>query len=93
MIIGFGGSGLQSFEFEYLVICCGCFGDIPSVPSFPADEGPEVFSGRVLHSLDYASLGPEKTRELLNGKKVVVVGFGKTALDIVTEVANTQKGQ
>ncbi|CAM6127441.1 unnamed protein product [Calypogeia fissa] len=81
----------ESYEFDFLVLCCGCFGDLPSVPSYPEKEGPEVFLGQVLHSLEYSSLDPKKLSELVDGKKVVVVGFGKTALDIVTEVANAQK--
>ncbi|KAL3684238.1 hypothetical protein R1sor_002260 [Riccia sorocarpa] len=79
------------YEFDYLVMCCGRFGDVPRVPSFPPFEGPEIFEGRVLHVVDYCSLDASKVRDLVAGKKVVVVGFQKTSLDIAVEVAEANQ--
>lgn len=62
------------------------------LPSFPAFKGPDVFNGRVLHALDYSGLDSKSTRALISGKKVVVVGFQKTSLDIAVEVAEINEG-
>ncbi|CAM6107887.1 unnamed protein product [Calypogeia fissa] len=78
--------------FDYLVICCGRFGDVAKLPSFPSSQGPEVFKGQVLHSLDYSALDSKNTEALIRGKKVVVVGFGKTSLDVAVEVAEMNEG-
>jgi dimethylaniline monooxygenase (N-oxide forming) len=75
--------------FDFVIICCGRFGDVARLPSFPESHGPEVFSGRVLHALDYSALDSKGTQELVRGKKVVVVGFQKTSLD----VAEINKGE
>lgn len=74
-------------------MCCGRFGDVAKLPSFPASKGPDVFDGRVLHALDYSALDSKSTRELIQGKKVVVVGFQKTSLDIAVEVAEINEGE
>jgi len=58
-------------EFRFLVICNGVF----SEPQIPDIEGMEHFEGTILHS---SLLTGE---EIVKGKKVVVVGAGKSALD------------
>ena len=66
----------QTYEFDFLVLCVGRYG-VPKVPKFPEGRGPEVFQGQVLHS----------TYELIRGKRVVVVGSGKSGIDIVAQCA------
>ncbi|GJR80878.1 N-oxide-forming dimethylaniline monooxygenase [Tanacetum coccineum] len=45
-------------------------------------KGLDVFQGKAIHSLQYATLDNDAAEELVKGKKVVVVGFGKSGLDI-----------
>lgn len=70
-----GARGSRSFD--YLVMATGLYAN-PFVPSLP---GREQFAGEVLHSSEYRH--PDQVR----GRKVVVVGFGKSALDVAVDAA------
>ncbi|XP_061361534.1 probable flavin-containing monooxygenase 1 [Gastrolobium bilobum] len=83
---------IQWYSFEFVVVCVGKFGDIPNIPAFPRKKGPEIFKGKVLHSLDYCKLDQEAATELLKGKKVVVVGFKKSGIDLAMECAQANQG-
>ncbi|XP_016452604.1 putative flavin-containing monooxygenase 1 [Nicotiana tabacum] len=83
---------LQWYAFEFLVMCTGKYGDIPNMPNFPQKKGPEMFKGKVLHTLDYSKLDQEESTELLKGKKVVVVGYKKSAIDVAVECAEANQG-
>ncbi|CAN4110011.1 unnamed protein product [Withania somnifera] len=83
---------LQWYSFEFLVMCTGKYGDIPNIPNFPNKKGPEVFKGQVLHTLDYSKLDQEASTKLLKGKKVVVVGYKKSAIDLAVECAEANQG-
>ncbi len=74
------------------MICLGKNGDIPKIPVFPHKKGPEVFNGKVLHSLDYSKLDQQAPNQLLHNKKVVVVGFKKSAIDLAMECAQANQG-
>ncbi|OMO86420.1 putative flavin-containing monooxygenase 1-like protein [Corchorus olitorius] len=82
---------LEKYGFELLVVCIGKYGDIPRMPIFPPNKGQEVFGGKVMHTLEYSKLDKEAARELLKGKKVAVVGYKKSAIDLATECAEANQ--
>ncbi|URE08203.1 Flavin-containing monooxygenase [Musa troglodytarum] len=43
--------------------------------------------GKVMHSLDYCKLDEEAAETLMKGKKVVVIGYKKSAIDLAVECA------
>lgn len=80
------------YSFEFIVICTGKYGDIPKKPAFPQNKGPEVFKGKVMHSIDYCKLDEEASVDLLKDNKVVVVGYKKSAIDLAVECAEANQG-
>ncbi|KAK3213334.1 hypothetical protein Dsin_018040 [Dipteronia sinensis] len=83
---------IEWHSFEFVVVCTGKYGDIPKTPVFPNNKGPETFKGQVLHSIDYCKLDKEAASQLLKGKKVAVVGFKKSAIDLALECAMANQG-
>ena len=72
------GTGTDT-EFDAVAICSGAHAvHIPRIPQF---EGADKFQGQIEHSVNYRS--PEPFR----GKHVVCVGFGETAADVTTQIA------
>jgi len=63
--------GSSTEAFDYVVICTGMYSN-PSMPSFP---GQEDFKGEVMHAGSFTD-GIQA-----EGKKVIVVGGGKSAID------------
>ncbi|CAN7063731.1 unnamed protein product [Brassica oleracea var. botrytis] len=78
---------IQWHAFEFVVVCTGKYGDVPRIPTFPAKKGPEIFKGKMMHSMDYCKLEKEEALDLLRGKKVAVIGFKKSAIDLALESA------
>lgn len=66
-----GGRDEERRRCDFVVVCNGVF----SQPHVPAIDGRERFAGDVFHS---SGIG---TSPALEGKRVVVVGAGKSALD------------
>lgn len=83
----------QWYEFEFVVMCIGKYGDVPNMPEFPRGKGPEVFQGKVMHSLDYCKLDEEAAETLMKDKKVVVIGYKKSAIDLAVECAAVNRGK
>ncbi|KAF3446134.1 hypothetical protein FNV43_RR11313 [Rhamnella rubrinervis] len=82
---------VQWYKFEFLVVCVGKYGDIPKMPTYPSNKGPDVFHGNVLHTMDYSKLDKEAARLLLEGKKVAIVGYKKSAIDLALECAQANQ--
>ncbi|RZC81004.1 hypothetical protein C5167_043574 [Papaver somniferum] len=73
----------QVHEVEFVILCVGRFSGVPNIPDFSPNKGPDAFlNGRVLHSMDDSDAA-----NFVKGKRVVVVGLGKSALDIANECA------
>ena len=73
-----GGWDIDGERFDALLVCNGHHWD-PSYPSFPGS-----FDGPTIHSHHYI----DPTEPLsLQGKRVLVVGIGNSAVDIVSELS------
>jgi cation diffusion facilitator CzcD-associated flavoprotein CzcO len=70
--------GIHEEAFEYVILAAGQYTDGKNVPQFPDQE---QFKGRIITERDITSLN------IFNGKRVVVVGYGKSALDMATLAA------
>ena len=74
-----GGWRVAGEDFDALVVASG-HNEIPTWPS-PAYPGFDSFGGEQLHALDYDEPSPYK------GKRVMVVGMGNSAMDIVSDLS------
>ncbi|XP_071733558.1 probable flavin-containing monooxygenase 1 [Rutidosis leptorrhynchoides] len=86
-------ANIQWYGFEFIVVCMGKYGDVPIIPKYRMNKGPEVFKGKVMHSQEYSNLNVEDSCRLLKGKKVVVVGYKKSAIDLAIECAQANQGE
>ncbi|MES2776833.1 MAG: NAD(P)/FAD-dependent oxidoreductase [Bacteroidota bacterium] len=69
-------------EVDFLIICNGTFSD-PYIPSLPGMENFIEAGGEVLHSSQFHHT------EQSNNKRLVVVGYSKSAHDVVTAGSET----
>ena len=70
--------GIHEELFEYLILAAGQYTDGKNIPHF-LDE--EQFKGQILTERDITSL------DVFNQKRAVIVGYGKSALDMATLAA------
>ncbi|HEY9801239.1 MAG TPA: NAD(P)-binding domain-containing protein [Leptolyngbyaceae cyanobacterium] len=74
----------ESYEFDFIFVCNGIFSQ-PNLPSFVDQDKFTSSGGLVLHSTDF------NDPSIIAGKRVIVVGFGKSACDIANVAAKTAK--
>lgn len=67
----------ETYHFDFVAICNGLF----STPHVPQIEGTERFTGTILHSSEL------NDKEMVEGKRVIVVGAGKSAVDCAAVAA------
>lgn len=78
----YGADGeTQAQEFDFIVVASGLYFD-PYIPELP---GKDRYQGEILHSAGYRS--PAQ----VTGRDVVVVGYGKSALDVAEDAAKFAK--
>ncbi|GAB3639896.1 flavin-containing monooxygenase [Spirosoma arcticum] len=72
-----------TLSVDFLVVCNGVF----SEPNMPQIQGRDQFTGQVMHSTQFR---PEHL-EAAKHQKVAVVGFAKSAHDILSQVSNVSE--
>ncbi|KAH7854910.1 hypothetical protein Vadar_018981 [Vaccinium darrowii] len=79
----------EEYKFEFVILCMGRYSGSPNIPDeFPLGHDAQTFNGKVVHSMEYSAMDDANVKEMIKGKRIVVVGAQKSALDIAAECAN-----
>ncbi|MGB5896868.1 MAG: NAD(P)/FAD-dependent oxidoreductase [Geitlerinemataceae cyanobacterium] len=68
---------VEQYEFDFVLVCNGAY-HIPNIPEIPGKEEFIASGGQVLHTTEV------NDPSLMKEKRTVVVGCGKSAVDIAT---------
>jgi len=71
----------ENHEFDFVVVCNGTFSN-PNIPLLPGKDDFIANGGKILHSTEV------NDTSMIEGKRVIVVGYGKSASDIANVAAN-----
>lgn len=72
------GTETGTERVDFVVIATGLYSETPNIPELP---GRDTFAGDIHHVYDLATVEP------IEGRKVVVVGYGKSASDAAADAA------
>ncbi len=71
-------------KFDYLIVCNGIFSE-PFIPNFAGTESFKEAGGRVCHTSQF------NHKEDAKDKNMVIVGYGKSSLDVASHVSDLAK--
>ncbi len=75
-----GSESSESIEADLVVVAAGLYSETPNVPNIPKRE---EFGGEVLHASEIKDISQ------LKGRRVAVIGYGKSATDIAGSAVET----
>ncbi|KAG5624704.1 hypothetical protein H5410_009922 [Solanum commersonii] len=68
---------IKVYQVDYVVVCVGKFSQVPNIPEFPQNKGPEAFEGK---------MDSTAATDFVKGKHVAVVGFQKSGHGVLHRV-------